>query len=130
MFHSSGKLIYSELPIRLVVEIDPEIAAFYRSLIPPHIHFSIPMYPPHISVIRREVPLNIELWNKYQGLDVSFEYDPYIFIGNLYIWLKVYSTELENIREELGLPRHRSGITRPPNEQPCFHTTIANFKNR
>jgi len=86
------------------------------------------MYPPHISVIRREVPPNMTLWNKHQGLDVVFEYDNYVFIGSLYIWLKVYSTELENIREELGLPRHRNTVIRPPNESPCFHTTIANFK--
>jgi hypothetical protein len=129
VFTSSGKLIYSDPPaIRLVVEIDPDIAKYYRSLIPPYIHYSIPMYPPHISVIRRETPPNMTLWQKHHGEAVSFEYDPYVFIGRVYIWLKVWSKEIEDLRLELGLEAH-SNITRPPDESPCFHTTIANFKS-
>jgi hypothetical protein len=128
MFKSVGTLVYSQLPkIRVAVEIDVGIAKFYRSLIPKHISFKTPMYPPHISVVRRETPPNMEVWNKHAGKKVEFEYDPYIHIGKLYCWLKVYSLEIEELRLELGLTRH-SNITRPPDESPCFHTTIANFK--
>lgn len=129
MFTSTGTLIYSDLPqFRLVVNIDPEIAKYYRSLLPKNIKVRLPMYKPHISVVRHETPTRLEYWKKYHGKQVSFIYNPYIFIGVTYCWLKVHSTELEDIRVELGLARHRTGVTRPPDEQPCFHTTIGNFK--
>jgi hypothetical protein len=113
--------------IRAVVEIDPEIANYYRSLIPKHITFKKPLHPAHISVVRKAIPENMEFWGKYEGEIITFEYDPYICFSEKYCWLRCYSTRLEDIREELGLPRH-SPVTRPPDETPCFHTTIANFK--
>lgn len=128
-FKSYAKLDYSPLPhFRLVGEIDPGIAEFYRALIPKHITFIKPMYAPHVSIVRKEIPTNVAVWGKYQGELVEFWYSPYIFFGKIYCWLKVQSVRFEEIREELGLPRH-SHITRPPDEQPCFHTTLGNFKH-
>jgi len=135
MFKSEGKLIYSDLPkddlsqFRLVVEIDPEIARYYRSLIPKSISVSVPLYAPHISVVRKEIPTNIDVWKKYNDEIVEFEYDPYIFFGQIYCWLNVYCIRLEDIREELGLTRI-SDITCPPDKRPVFHTTIGNQKNK
>ena len=129
LFKSYGKLDYSQLPqIRLVAELDPGIAEFYRSLIPKHFVLQKPMYVPHVSVIRKETPTNMAAWGKYQGELVEIFYDPYIFFGKIYCWLKVHSVRFEEIREELGLPRH-SHITRPPDEQPCFHMTLGNQKH-
>jgi len=131
LFLSSGKLVYSTLPIiRLVVEIDPDISKYYRSLIPKSISFSVPMHPAHISVVRKEIPPNLHLWNKHQNEQIEFEYDSDVCIGKLYCWLKVHSQVLETIREELGLPRHRENITLPPDKTRCFHVTIANFKHQ
>jgi len=129
MFKSIGTLIYSELPqIKLALEIDPQIAKYYRSLIPKYISLSVPMHAPHISVIRKAIPPNMNLWGKYQGEQIEFTYDPEICFGTVYCLIKCYSTRLEDIREELGLSRH-SSVTRPPDEQPCFHTTLGNFKH-
>jgi hypothetical protein len=135
MLKSKGKLIYSDLPkddlskFRLVVEIDPEIARYYRSLIPKSISFSIPLHSPHISVVRKEIPTNIDVWGKYNGEIIEFEYDSYIFFGMVYGWLNVHCLRLEDIREELGLTRI-SDITCPPDKRPVFHTTIINFKGK
>ena len=126
LIKSKGKIVYWDLPkIRLVVEIDKEIPRYYRSLIPKSIsqHGQIPMYAPHISVIRKEIPPDMTNWKKYSGQSVDFEYDPYIHIDEKYCWMSCYSSNLEAIRVELGLQRHRFMT-----ENPCFHTTIMNFK--
>jgi hypothetical protein len=129
LFKSYGTLEYSVLPqVRLVANIDPEIAAYYRALIPKYVSFAKPLYVPHVSVIRKEIPTVLDAWGKYEGERVELFYDPYIFFGKVYCWLRVFSPRFEDIREELGLTRH-SNITRPPDEQPCFHSTIANFKH-
>ena len=129
MFKSKGQLVYSNLPhFRLAVEIDAEIARYYRSLIPKSVSVSIPAYNPHISVVRKEVVPNASFWQKYQNEIIEFEYDPYIQFGTVYCWLDVYCLRLEDIREELGMHR-LSDITCPPDKRPCFHTTIGNFKH-
>jgi len=109
---------------RLVVDISPEMARFYRSFIPKCVKFNPPKYYPHIIVVRGkyETPPNKHLWGKYQGQKVKFEYSPYIMIDRVYIWLSVRSEEIKAVRRELGL-------------NDCFdrfkgyHITIANRKN-
>ena len=116
MFKSTGKLVYYE--DYAIVEVDPGIALFYRSLIPKHISWRPPMHKPHISVVRKgKEPLNKIIYNNEI---IEYEYDNYIYLDNKYVWLKAYSSRLEQIRLELGLPRHRF--------DDCYHITIANFK--
>lgn len=128
LLHTSlGTLLYSN--DKLIVEIDKQITDYYLSLLPKHISFNRQMYAPHISVVRNEDPLNKDLWSKYQGKEIEFYYSPAIHFGQVYFWLNVFCKELENIRQELGLPVH-SKITIPPEGfLQCFHTTLGNFKN-
>lgn len=132
MFQSTGKLRYSHVHddgVWLVLDVDEQIALYYRSFMPKSYVYSVPRYPPHVSVVRRELPSNMDKWGKYDGHDVKFLYSEYIYIGKLYCWLDVFSPILENIREELGLPVH-SWITMPPDGfKRNFHMTICNFKN-
>jgi len=129
MFKSIGILKYHVNPYKLIVEIDPGISDYYRSLVPKYIYVNKQMYAPHISVIRKEIIPNLDLWNKYDSNAFEFEYDNYIYISDNYLWLNVFSEELENIRFELGLPK-TSEITRSPDGRHKFHTTIGNFKNK
>lgn len=115
----------------LIVEVCPDISYYYRSLIPKAISTDLngQRYLPHISVVRKETPINLDVWNKYQGKSLEFEYTNEIYSGEIYYWLNAFSTELEEIRAELGLPV-TSPYTRPPGEyKKCFHITIANQKN-
>jgi hypothetical protein len=126
---SVGVLKYTPEPNNLRVLIDPGLADFYRSLIPKWIRVNRPMYPPHISVVRKEPVIpNTDAWGKYDGEEVTFVYSNIIHSGKLYFWLNVFSKRLEEIRVELGLPVS-SEFTRPPcGFEKCFHTTLANCK--
>ncbi len=127
-FKSSGVLCYSENPIKLIVAIDPGIASFYRSLIPKYLHVNKPMYEAHISVVRNAVPPHMQAWSKYQGAEVDFEYETFIYNDELYYWLNVYSYRLEDIRLELGL-KPWGDVTKSPDGRHKFHITLGNLKN-
>lgn len=106
---------------KLIVEIDQALVNYYRSLIPKYINFQNSKYRAHISVVRREIPNNLEYWNKYEGNKVIFYYNPSINIGQKYIWLNVICSKLNIIRKELGLPINRGSYK-------YFHFTIGNMK--
>jgi hypothetical protein len=129
MFRSIGVLRYSKKPIKIIVEADPEICNFYRSLVPKYIPLARQMYVPHISVVRKETPTNMDVWNKYNNQEIEFEYDNFIYNDEIYYWLNCYSKRLEDIRLELGLSS-TSLITRSPDGRHKFHMTIGNLKNK
>jgi hypothetical protein len=129
MFASTGYLRYFKEPLlKVILEIDQEISDYYRSFVPKYIKLQRQMYPAHVSVVRKEMPKNMENWCKYDGKLFNFEYEGFIFNDEKYYWLNVFSTELENVREELGLEKV-SDITRSPDGKHRFHTTIGNVKN-
>lgn len=130
LFTSRGPLIYSTdnagLP-KLNVVVDPGIMSFYRALIPKYCEARAQMYPAHISVVRKERP-NMSLWGKYENEEIEFSYSNIIHRGTVYWWLNAFSTRLEEIRRELGLPVS-SEYTRPPDGWiKCFHITLGNSK--
>ena len=128
IFESTGILLYTPEPNNLRVVIDPGISDFYRALIPKWISVNGQMYPPHISVVRKEIIPNTENWGKYEGQEVVFRYSNIIHSNEVYFWLNVFCTKLEEIRIELGLPVS-SVYTRPPDGyNKVFHTTLANKK--
>ena len=122
MFESSGKLEYGD-GWRLVLSIDEELARYYRSQIPRDIKFNIPMYPPHVTVVRgkHETPVNQDLWGKYEGEIVKFKYGHELHMDDTYIWLSVQCFRFEEIRLELGLRRCFDMFK-------WFHITVANLK--
>ena len=125
---SVGTLRYSENPYKLIVEVDPEIVRYYRALLPKYIHTNPQAYAPHISVVRNEVPVHLEHWGKYEGQPLEFTYEGYVYSGQVYIWLNAFSTRLEEIRTELGLPVSTE-YTRPPDTFiKVFHITLGNRK--
>lgn len=132
LFLSYGNLRYSrgDFGYKLIVEVDKGISDYSKSLIPKWIKVNSQRYRPHISVVRKETPLNLQYWNKYEGREIEFYWDSRVQIGEVYCWLNVFSSELEEIRIELGLPES-SEYTRPPSPQfyRCFHTTLGNFKD-
>lgn len=127
---SSGPLRYSlqeGYGYRLVVEVDPGIHRLARWLMPKHVRANVPMYPPHISVVRKQVPTKLEAWGRHEGRMIEFEYSCWLYNDETYWWLRVWSPELEQVRVELGLRPH-SHWTVAPDGVRCFHTTVANTK--
>ncbi len=130
LHQSIGILRYSGIN-RLVVEVDSDIAAFHRSLIPKSIRVQPPMYPPHVTVVRehKESLADRTYWGVHDGEDVEFSYSSVVHMDETYCWLNVFCVRLEEIRRELGLPV-TSPYTLPPSGfEKCFHMTIGNFKN-
>lgn len=130
LFLSTGILrYYKGEGYKLIVEIDQEIVNYYYSLVPKYVDLSRQMYSAHISVVRKETPVNLCNWNKYENKSISFHYENIIRNGTVYYWLDCFSVSLEEIRMELGLSVS-SEYTRPPDGfSKCFHTTIGNVKH-
>lgn len=127
---STGILRYGQgnAGVKLIVEVDPGIAALYKSLIPKCYTLNHQKYAPHISVARKEQPPHMDTWGKYEGVPVDFYYDGIIHSGTIYWWINAFSVRLEEIRLELGLPV-ASPYTLPPDGfRKCFHITLANQK--
>lgn len=126
---SMGKLHYSNEgdKYKLIVEVDPEITAFYRAMVPKSVNLKPQRWPPHITVVRNEIPPNLSEWGKHHGSHVVFKYNRVIQNDSVYYWLDVYSDVLTEVRLELGLPAS-SKWTRPPSDFDCFHSTIGNTR--
>lgn len=131
MYKSTGILRYAtgNAGVKLIVEVDPGITAFYKSLIPKYYVANPQKYAPHISVVRKELPPRMDVWGKYEGQPVDFYYDGIVREGTVYWWLDTYSVKLEEIRLELGLPVSSPYTLPPEGFSKCFHTTLANKKS-
>lgn len=129
MFTSTGTLVGSveQGNFKLIVEVDPEISAYYRSLIPRYYRVSRQRYAPHISVIRDEKVLYPDEWEKFQGKEIVFWYSGIIHNDDTYFWLEANSWDLQDIRVKLGLTS-TSRITRSPDGSHSFHITLGNLK--
>lgn len=93
----------------LVLDCDEAIGTYYRDLYRLFHHRTRelvrPAWDSHITVIRNEEPTNKEVWEKYAGKRVEFEYESLLQTDGSYWWLSVVCEELLEMRTELGLPR-------------------------
>jgi len=123
MFKSTGRLRYSptingsmnrrnggSTKWWLVIDCDPEIGRYYRSLYQMWSYnvseLRRPAWETHISVIRDEKPPNESDWMKYDGQTIEFVYTPDLEFNGIYVWLPVTCNRALDIREELGLNRN------------------------
>jgi hypothetical protein len=128
---ATGPLRYyrgSQGGYKLIVEVDQAIADFHRSLIPKYFWVQPPMYPAHISVVRKEVPLASETWGRYEGEEVEFFYEPTVHSTHVYFWLNAFSRRLEEVRAELGLSVDAPFLQPPAGFTKTFHITLGNTK--
>jgi hypothetical protein len=132
LYWSEGILKYtdeSSAGLKLVVEIDPGITDYYRTLIPKwYPKLNKQLYAPHISVVRKEIPPNMSAWKKYEGQIIRFAYSNEIQMGKTYWWLNCFCKDLETIRLELGLPINSPYTLPPEGFEKCFHSTLGNLK--
>jgi hypothetical protein len=131
LYEATGILRYgsAEYGHKLTVEVEQDLADYYRRLIPKAKGVIRQRYGAHVSVVRKETPVNLDAWGKYEGESIDFVYDSEVKSGKVYYWLNCFSTRLEEIRIELGLPVS-SEYTRPPDSWvKCFHMTLGNTKD-
>jgi hypothetical protein len=86
------------------------------------IKLQLPMHGGHITVIAgkyERITKNFELWRKYEGETINFEYSNEVLHDDNYYWLTVRCKRIEDIRCELGLP---------PTIKWPWHLTIGNLK--
>ena len=121
-YKTQGPLRYGP-GIRAAVVVDQQLSNYYRSLIPKEKNVNGQRHPAHITVVRIgvEEPPNMDVWGKYEGELVEFEYSSEIERDGLYWFLRVRSERIAEIRVELGLPEQRDRFK-------GYHITVANMK--
>jgi hypothetical protein len=106
----------------LILDCDPELGRFLRHQHTVAIHrtrtIQAPLWGTHISVIRGEEPPNAKEWDRLQGTEVEFEYEPVVQETDGYLWVAVACPGALDHREQLGLPRE---------PYPPLHLTIGNL---
>jgi hypothetical protein len=128
LYKSTGVLRYSETGLNLRLDVDQGISDYYRALVPKWINLNRQAYPAHISLVRKEVVPNMDVWRRHEGERIEFCYSPHIHHGKVYYWLNCFCTRLEEIRLELGLPVSSEYTLPPEGWTKCFHMTIGNLK--
>ena len=124
MLFSDGHLHYSfyaDGAHKVILTVDPELVRYCLSRIPKWVDPQRQKYPPHISVVRKEIPTNLDAWGKYENELIAFTYEPITWTDHKYVWFDCYSDRLQEIRVELGLPPYRGTFE-------SFHCSIGNYK--
>lgn len=114
MFTSTGIFHYDPLPGTkhyepnwALLKCDEDIANYYAWHLKKHGVEVDPfnLWGVHVSSLKGDLPVNPEVWGKYEGYEVEFHYNHIIRYDNgKHAWVDVYSEDLSAIREELGFP--------------------------
>lgn len=133
MFETTGTLRYSTdgSGYWLIAELDTQIGAYYRALLPKWFGAKAGRHDTHCTVVRggRDVPSNVAAWGKYEGERVLCHYEPGLLVAGPYYYLRVVSKRFEEIRQELGLLLDNGAYEPPPpGYAKWFHITVANAK--
>lgn len=119
MYSITGVLRYYHTTCNLLLGRD--LADYYRALLPKAWYVKPPRTESHISVVRPFETPNMAFWRKYEQEKIAINYWLPVMSDGCYFWLNCSSVRLEEIREELGLERHRIG--------GVFHITVGNLKD-
>lgn len=130
LYKSYGVLKYFRDPFKCIVEVDQDLADYYRKLVPKAVGLRRQGWAAHISVVRNRTPQEFDLlkWGKYEGELVGFAYSPIVESDEVYFWINCYSLRLEEVRNELGLPLYEH-LNLPQGYSQRLHCTIGNIKN-
>lgn len=117
-----GRAILKYFTNYAIAYVDQALGNYYFSLAPKAWNLQRPREKAHITIVRKDLELPAyDNWGFRDGKDLIFYYVPCISRDATYAWINVWSEEIGNLRQVLGLPRFRDGFT-------CYHLTIGNFK--
>jgi hypothetical protein len=126
-FIGTGTLVYDPVrkeksqPWWAILECDPDYCKYYTKLWEweTGVKLHAPRWGSHCSVVKGEEPPNKEFWGRYQNQPVQFVYTPEeLLTDGDYVWLRVLSQHLQDIRLEMGLSQ------KPFNNAIGFHITV------
>jgi hypothetical protein len=107
----------------LVIDCDPDLGRYLRHQFTVGTYrtrqIQAPLWGAHVSVVRGEEPSLKQHWERLNGQEVEFEYEPVIRETEGYLWVPVWCETALSHREELGLVRE---------PDPPLHLTIGNLK--
>lgn len=105
----------------LIIDCDPELGRYLRYQFMRGNHYTrslqSPLWGAHVSVIRGEIPANMDAWKHLDGATIDFEYDPAVCETQGFVWCPVRCNQALDLREMLGLARE---------PEPPLHLTIGN----
>jgi len=87
---------------------------------------SRPYWGTHVTIIRNEIPPNINKWWNFHQEEIVFQYFPGVMDNygperyRSFYWLDVFCPKFDKIRQELGLH---------PNPDRIYHMTIGSIEN-
>ena len=117
-----GRAILKYYSSWCIAYVDKAFGDYYFALAPRYWNLQRPKEQAHITIVRKDIETpTYNNWGFRDGKDILFEYEPIIKTDELYAWIDVFSDEIGNLREVLGLPRFRKGFDR-------YHLTVGNFK--
>lgn len=116
MIKSTGTLKYSPKTLGctspnwwLIIECDKELGKYYRKLYFLNAYgcdqLQRPAWAEHITVIRNEEPPNKNAWEKFDGIEVEYEFLSTAESDGHYVWFPVRCNFVLEIRAQLGLSR-------------------------
>lgn len=123
-----GKLRYSPKPESenwfVFLLCDKELGKYYRNLFYlsklKQLKLQRPAWDTHVTIVRNEEPSNKELWGKYDGLEVEFDYVPIVNKTGPHYYFNMPDNDFFiKIRTELGLD---------PNPFFPWHMSFGNLK--
>lgn len=132
-FESTGRINYDPVrnnhsePWSAIIEIDQDIANYYRYLFNSYFNHSIikPNWKPHISLFKGINEYNPDMqkyWKELDGKEIKFVYTKDIFWNENFVWLNTYFPEYFELREKMGLKESHK------NNENWSHITIGKFK--
>jgi hypothetical protein len=117
MLSATGTLTVEPHKGRIVLDVSPDFVAYYAYFITRRywVHVNTPLHGSHITLATPKFHKNIN-WDKAIHWDkkvIDFQYDPYIIEGGytkgfIMYYLKVYSEELERMKEKLRIVENDS----------------------
>ncbi len=113
-FSTSGKIVYDPDRKKMknrtthwaVIEVDDEIANYYRSMFYDHFNIQLvkPSWETHLSVLKGYNNTDTSIpWGFKDGDIVQVEYNNELFWDENHVWLNAHSDSIFEIREHYGI---------------------------
>jgi hydroxypyruvate isomerase len=104
---------------KIVANLGWDFGNYYYKLMPKYLDAQRQKFEAHVTIVRSFERAKIE--KPYKGV-ITIDYDPMVWYDEPYYFLKCWSEEIGQIRNEVGLPKYRKPFD-------YYHITIANTKS-
>lgn len=103
---------------KIVANLGWDFGNYYYKLMPKYLNAQRQKFEAHVTIVRSFEKALIK--KQYCGT-IDIQYDPMVYYDSPYYFLKCWSDEIGQLRNEVGLPKYRKPFD-------YYHITIANTK--